>query len=262
MTRYSRLLWTQLRASLLLTMQYRADFLLNIVLALIGTASALVPLGVLFSRRTSVAGWTWAEALVVVAWFNVLRGVLDSVVQPSLQAVVEHIRKGTLDFVLMKPADAQFLLSTAHFELRELATSVAGLGILGYALAELGRVPSMAAIAATALLLACAIAILYSIWIMVVSLAFVFVKVDNLSYLFLSIYDAARWPSSVFRGIFAVIFTFVLPLALMTTYPALAILGRLAPERMLGALAAAVGFFAVSRATWVRCVRRYTSAGG
>ena len=42
--------------------------------------------------------------------------ILEGAVSPSLTAVVEHIRKGTLDFVLLKPADAQFLVSTAKFE--------------------------------------------------------------------------------------------------------------------------------------------------
>lgn len=260
--RYLRLLATQMRASLLLTVQYRADFFLEIGLALFGTASALVPLVVLFSRRSSVAGWSWAEALVVVAWFNVLKGLLSSVIQPSLQLVVEHIRKGTLDFVLLKPADAQFLVSTARFDFRELADSIAGLAILAYALVELGRVPTLGSVLATLALLACATVILYAIWTMVVSLAFVFVKVDNLSYLFLSIYDAARWPASVFRGIFAVLFTFVLPLALMTTFPALAILGRLEPARVVVAAGVAAAFAVVSRLVWIQSIRRYTSAGG
>ncbi len=52
------------------------------------------------------------------------------------------------------------------------------------------------------------------------SAAFYVVKVDNLTYLFESIFDAARWPASVFRGVLRVVFTFVIPLALMTTYPA------------------------------------------
>ncbi len=46
------------------------------------------------------------------------------------------------------------------------------------------------------------------------------VKVDNLSYLFVSIFDAARWPADVFRGALRAVFTFVVPLALMTTFPA------------------------------------------
>ncbi len=90
--RYLKLLLTQMRASLLIDFQYRLDLFLDVVLAALGTSTALVPLIVLFARRPSVAGWSWAEALIVVAWFNVLRGFLGAAVQPSLQQVVEHIR--------------------------------------------------------------------------------------------------------------------------------------------------------------------------
>ena len=68
---------------------------------------------------------------------------------------------------------------------------------------------------------------LYSLWILVISAAFYLVKIDNLSYLFASIYDAARWPVDVFRGFLRLLFTFVIPLALLTSYPALALLGKL-----------------------------------
>ena len=44
-----------------------------------------------------------------------MQGILEGAINPSLTSVVEHIRKGTLDFVLLKPADAQFLVSTARF---------------------------------------------------------------------------------------------------------------------------------------------------
>ena len=79
--------------------------------------------------------------------------------------------------------------------------------------------------------LALAVLILYSIWILVVSAAFWVVRVDNLSYLFGSLFDVGRWPISVFKGALRIVFTFVIPLALMTTYPALALLGRLDARR-------------------------------
>ena len=62
--------------------------------------------------------------------------------------------------------------------------------------------------------------LLYSLWILTVSAAFYVVKVDNLTWLFGAIFDAARWPSSVFRGAVRAVFTYVIPLALMTTFPA------------------------------------------
>jgi ABC-2 type transport system permease protein len=77
-TRYLRLLVVQLRASVLLALQYRLDFVVDGVMSLFWTGTALVPLMVLYQQRTSVAGWTWPEALIVVAWFTCLRGVLDT----------------------------------------------------------------------------------------------------------------------------------------------------------------------------------------
>ena len=219
--RYLRLVANQLRVSFLLLLQYRVELVVNIALACFWTLSALVPLLVLFSERSSVGGWTWNEALLVVGWFNVLKGVQGVVIQPSMNQAVEQIRRGTLDFLLIKPADAQLLVSTQRFDFRQLTDVLVGLSILAYACTQLPRAPSVLQLLATALVLVCAIAVLYALWIVVMSFAFIFVKVDNLTYFFSSLYDASRWPSSVFRGWFAFLFTFVLPLALMTTYPAL-----------------------------------------
>ena len=114
--RYARLLLVQLRTSLTLAVQYRFDFFLEGVLALLWLGITLVPLMVVFAQRTTVAGWSYPEALVVVGLFSVLKAVLDGAITPSLNHVVDGIRKGTLDFILLKPADAQFLVSTARFD--------------------------------------------------------------------------------------------------------------------------------------------------
>ena len=137
---------------------------------------------------------------------------------------------------------------------------LAGLGIFWVAFHRMGRWPSPGAVGAALLLLACATLVLYSLWILVISAAFYLVKIDNLSYLFSSIYDAARWPADVFRGFFRVLFTFVVPLALLTTYPALALLGKLEPRVAGLVLAGALAFAAASRLIWTRALAKYTSA--
>jgi ABC-2 type transport system permease protein len=262
MTRYLHLFAVQARASLLLALQYRLDFFLQFGIALFWSTSTLVPLWVLFSQRPGVAGWTWPEALLVVGFFLALKGVLATVIQPAVVQAVEHVRNGTLDFVLLKPADAQFLVSTARLDLARLADFAGGLVLVAFALSRLGEPIAPAAVALALVLFAGAVAILYSLFVLVLSLAFYFVKIDNLSFLLSSVFDAARWPSSVFRGVLALLFTFVVPLALMTTYPALALLGRIDAPRVGMAFAIATTFLVVSRLTWLRAVRRYTSAGG
>lgn len=262
MRRYLTLGWVQLKAALLLSLQYRLDFVIETLMALFWCGTALVPLLVLFSMRDSVAGFSAYQALAVTGFFMALKGVMVGAIQPSLVNVVEHVRKGTLDFLLLKPVDAQFMLSTSKIELPRVADVLGGVALSAYCIVRSGARPTLLQIAAALLILLCAVAILYGLWIMVVSLSFRVVKIDNLSHLILSVFDAARFPVGVFRGALAIVFTFVIPLGLMTTYPTLALLGRLTWVDTLVPVAVAAVFLSVSRLIWLRSIRLYTGAGG
>jgi ABC-2 type transport system permease protein len=258
--RYGGLLRIQLSVSASMAMQYRLDFFFKGAMALFWMGVTLVPLLVVFRLRQSVVGWSWAEALVVLGWFSLLKAILEGSVTPSLTAVVEGVRTGALDFVLLKPADAQFLVSTARFEPWRIVDLLGSVGILIYAFGQLGRWPQPAHLAMAAALLVVAVLLLYSIWILIVSASFWVVRVDNLSYLFQSLFDAGRWPINVFTGVLRVIFTAVFPLALMTTYPAQALLGKLSFPSAGLVFAGGIVFAGVARAVWLRAIRFYTSA--
>lgn len=258
--RYLQLLALQLRLSLAMGMQYRWDFVVDAVVSLLWTVLGVVPLYVALHGRPPVAGWTFERALVVVGYFTLLRGVLDGAVNPSLVTVVEQIRQGTLDFVLLKPADAQFLVSTSKFEVWKGLDVLAALGIVVWAFVTLGRAPSASGVLLSLGLLACAALVLYSVWILVVAAAFWVVRLDNLAYLFSSIFDFARWPVTLFKGAFRFVFTFVIPLGLMTTYPAEALLGALSTSTALLSALGSLAFATVARLVWLRALGRYTSA--
>jgi viologen exporter family transport system permease protein len=258
--RYWGLLRAQVRASALTLLQYRFDFLADGLLEILWAATALVPLFVVFRTRQSVAGWSFGEALLVTGWFTLLQGILEGAINPSLTSVVEHIRTGTLDFVLLKPADAQFLVSTAKFQPWRATNILTAMVVFVYAFHLIGRPPSPVGLLAALLLLFTSTLLLYSMWILTVSAAFHVVKIDNLSFLFSSIFDAARWPSTIFRGVLSFVFMFVVPLTLMTTYPALAMLGKLRPSTLLLALSGSILFAAVSRLVWQGSIGKYTSA--
>lgn len=260
--RYLRLLGIQLRTSLVLSMQYRADFLLDGFIEVFWMATAIIPLLVVFHLRPVIAGWDLGEALMVMGWFTFLQGVLEGAINPSLVTVVEHIRKGTLDFVLIKPADAQFLVSTARFLPWRSVNMVAAFGVFAWGFRLLGRGPTVLDVGLGAVTITAAVVILYSLWILTVAAAFYFVRIDNLTQLFSAVFDAARWPADVFRGVVKALFTFVIPLAIMTTTPAEALLGRLRAPTLLGAIVAAALAFVISRRVWNRSIARYTSAGG
>jgi ABC-2 type transport system permease protein len=258
--RYGRLLWVQARASFATSMQYRADFIIEGFMSLYWMAWNLIPLLILYDQRDTVAGWDFASALVVIAWFTVLRGVLEGAINPSLVDVVERVRTGGFDYVLLKPADTQFLVSTSRFSPWKLVDIVGGFCIAIYAFDEMGTTPAAADIALSAVMLIAAAIVLYSLWILVVCASFWVVKIDNLTYLFTALFDAARWPVHVFRGAWRFLFTFVIPLALMTTYPAMALMGRISAETVGACLVGALVVAAMARLIWKAALRGYTSA--
>jgi ABC-2 type transport system permease protein len=260
--RYLRLLAMQVRTSLVLSMQYRVEFLLDGFVEVFWMATAIIPLVVVYGLRTTIPGWSFGEALVVMGWFTFLQGVLEGAINPSLATVVDHVRKGTLDFVLLKPADAQFLVSTARFQPWRSVNVLTAVAIFGWAFHLLGRPPSADAIALAGVAMLAAVAVLYSLWMLAVSAAFYFVRIDNLSQLLNAVFDAARWPVSVFGKGVRFVLTFVVPLALMTTYPAEALLGRLSGLTLLASIAGAAAALAVTRLVWRTSLARYTSAGG
>ncbi len=260
MRRALAVLRAQLRASISLAAQYRLDFVVEGLLALLWMGVTLVPVYVVFGTRPSVAGWTFPETLLVIGWFIALKGFLEGTIAPSLTNVIEHVRKGTLDFVLLKPVDAQLLISLSKIEPWKVIDLLGAGAIFVYAFRQIGHSPSLGQVLLAGVLLLAALAVLYSIAILVVAIAFFAVRVDNLLYLFQSIFDVARWPSSVFRGTLAIVFTWVLPLALMTTYPALALLGRLSMQTALGALAGTAVFTLAARLVWKVSIGKYTSA--
>ncbi|MBW1879629.1 MAG: ABC-2 family transporter protein, partial [Deltaproteobacteria bacterium] len=100
-----------LRVSLSTAMQYRSDFLFEALTGLLRTAANVGALLLVFLHRDQVAGWSMPEALLVMALFLLMNSLVQTLIEPNLGAVVEAIRKGTLDLLLMKPADAQLLVS-------------------------------------------------------------------------------------------------------------------------------------------------------
>ncbi|MCB9760704.1 MAG: ABC-2 family transporter protein [Alphaproteobacteria bacterium] len=250
--------WALVRASLMTALQYRASFWGEAATALLWTTGALIPLFVVYGQTQGVAGWTWSESLLVMGFFITLEGLLDAFVEPNLRAVVEHVRQGTLDFVLLKPIDAQLHVSLHRTAPTRLTHTVAGLGVVAWAARDLG--PSAGDWVAAAVLLASGVAILHAIWTLVICTSFWFVRIDNLSFLLRSVLDAGRWPLGFYRGAVRFALTFLLPVGLMTTFPALALRGALSPAAGGMALGVAAVFVVAARVGWTVALRQYSSA--
>jgi len=260
MTRYLRVLSVQLRISMASAMAYRANFVIEGVMSLAWMAITLLPLIVVFSGRDTVAGWTAPAALIVIGYFMAVRAVLEGLISPSLVDLVEKIRSGSFDYVLLKPIDAQALVSASRYEPWKVFDLLGALAVVVYAFVKRGEPPAPAEVALGVALFVTGLAATYALWILCAAASFWVVRLDNLMYLLGAVFDTARWPVQVFPGAWRTVFTFVIPVAIMTTYPAMALLGTIDATQALATAGGAFALLAISRWVWRIAIRNYTSA--
>ncbi len=260
MTRYLHLLAIQLRISVASAMAYRANFVVEGVMSLAWMALTLLPLIVLFNGRDQVAGWDAPSALIVMAYFMAIHAVLEGLISPSLVELVEKIRSGAFDYVLLKPVDAQAMISASRYEPWKVFELVGAIIVVIYAFVQRGAPPAVLDVVLGVVLFGTGAVAAYALWILCAAASFWVVRLDNLMYLLGAIFDTARWPVQVFPRAWQLVFTFVVPVAVMTTYPAKALLGTLDARGTVATVGGALLLFAVSRALWRTAIRSYTSA--
>ena len=135
-----------------------------------------------------------------------------------------------------------------------------GLGLLAVAVVQLDQRVGLAQAAGFVVTLVAGGATIYSCCLILATLAFWFIRVDNVLIVLLTFWEAGRWPVDVYPLWLRSTLTFLVPIAFATTVPAQALIGRLTPATLLVAIAVAAALLAISRVVWLRGLRRYSGA--
>lgn len=257
---YLHLLWLHLRLGILNELQYRTNLVIQLIQSAVGLITALLGLGIVFSKTDSLGGWRPAELLAIVGVYTLVSGLTQLVVRPSLQRFMEDVRLGTLDFTLTKPVDAQALVSMRQIEVWKLIDVVIGLVVLGVAINQLGASIGPAEALVFAIALLAGVVIIYSFLIILATCAFWWVRLDNILNIFQSMYEAGRWPIGIYPPWLRYVLTFLVPVGFAITVPTEGLVGRLTSPTLLGAIALAITLPLIARVFWKIGVRHYSGA--
>jgi ABC-2 type transport system permease protein len=258
--RYLRLLWVFFRVSLLNELAYRAGFWLRLVESLINLGTSLFLLGAVFSYTTALNGWHATELVALVGVYLLIGGLIETVITPGMNRLIEQVRQGSLDYLLTRPADAQLLVSIQQIDVWNLIDVLLGIAILVISALWGGSMPTLLDLAAFALALLAGAVIIYSFVLFLATLAFWYVRMENILVIFGSMYEAGRWPVGIYPGWLRAMLTFVVPVAFAVTVPAEALTHRLAWPFLLAAVVLAGLALLGARLFWRFAVRFYTGA--
>ncbi|MDX2112057.1 MAG: ABC-2 family transporter protein [Verrucomicrobiota bacterium] len=248
------------RLGLATEMEYRMNFFIQLITACINLAVSLGGLEIIFSHTQTLNGWTHTELLALIGVYFLMSALIHTIIQPSLQKFMEDVRGGTLDFLLLKPVEPQWLVSVRQVQVMQLANVLLGAVVITVALMRMGTAITIAHTAAFLLALTLGLIIVYCFWLMLATLVFWFLKIDNILVIFESLYEAGRWPVGIYPAWLKFILTFVVPVAFVVTVPAEALAGRLSPQTLGIGVLLAVAMLVLSRWFWRRGLRRYEGA--
>ena len=251
--------WTYLRLAVLVEIQYRVNLVVQLLQSAVAVGTALAVLTLVFSHTTDLGGWSHDELLVVLGLHVLLGGLIATFVQPNMSRLMADVREGTLDFALLKPVDTQLLVSCREVNVWQLADVVIGVAIAGTGVARVGAVDAAGALG-FAVAVVCGTVLVYCTWLVVTTGAFWLVRMDFVAELFDGLYQAGRWPVTIYPGWLRLSLTVLVPLAFAVTVPAQALTGRLTGVTLAAAVAFTGVVVVVTRWWWGRGIRRYDGA--
>ncbi len=256
--RYRKILGLFWGASIAAELEYRLNFAIAALSSLGNLAGSLFGLFLFYRTGYTFEGWSWQEALIVLGVFTLLQGFSATFLAPNLNQIVKQVQEGTLDFVLLKPINSQFWLSTRTVSPWGLPDVIFGAIIIGYAGSQLNLQPQFYLTALIPLLFG--FLSLYSLWFMLGATSIWFVKIYNVTEVLRGLLEAGRFPTVAYPVAYRFFFTFIVPVAFLTSIPAEALLQRTDWGWIAASGGLAIALFLAARNFWRFALRFYTSA--
>lgn len=260
MIRYLRMFRAFASTEFQFEMEYRGNMFLSIfeMFLVIGTSIGAVL--IMFGHTTTINGWTLPQMIVLLGVYYIIQGGVSFLFSPSFERLMEHVRVGTLDFHLLKPVNVQFLVSTRHLKVIRAADLVLGLGVVIVGLLQLGSPVGVGDALLFALSIVFGVMLVYSLLLALVTLAFWFVRVENLLAIFWAFTEAGRFPVDVYPLWLRISLSTIVPIGIAVTAPANAIAGRMDWIGVVLLGAGTVLAVVIASALWRRGLKSYTGA--
>jgi ABC-2 type transport system permease protein len=246
--------------------QYPASMVMLVLTQAVVTSLDLIAILIMFAHTPRLGGFSLPEVMFLYGTSGLAIAVAD-ITLGTVERLGEHIRKGTLDTLLLRPVSPLLQIATEDFSPRRLGRLIQSTVVLVAAIPRLHVAWTPARVLTVPLMLAGGVGIFCGLWVLGAAWQFVVVDgqqaANSVTYGggFLTQYPLSVFGRDALRGL-----TFMLPLAFVNWEPGLFVMGRPDPLglplffRFASPLVAAV-LCALAALAWRSGLRRYRSTG-
>lgn len=242
-------------------MQYKVSFLFLLLGQFLVAFSDYVGITFLFSRFSSVRGFSFTDILLCFSVVNIAYALAECFVR-GFDRFSTVISNGEFDRIMLRPRNTIFLVLVSHMDFARLGKLVQGVIIMCIAIPASGVHWTLDKVLTYCLMILTGVAVFAGLYVIYASICFY--TTEGLE--FMNIFtdggrEFGQYPMKIYGEGVLKFFTFVVPLALFQYYPLLYILGReTSPLYALTPLFAFV-FLIPCYILWRIGLRHYKSTG-
>ncbi len=212
----------------------------------------------IFKSVKSLGGYGLADMALFFLTFNLV-DLGAQIFFRGIYGARRVVEEGDFDFYLIQPCSPLFRLLFTTLDFLDLATALPVLVLL---VMVFKRLPALGfgRYALYFLLTANGVAIAMAIHVLVAGLAVRTQELENSIWVYRDLMFMGKFPTDIYGAVARWALTLVVPVAVMCTFPAKALLGLLSPAWIVYSFGFALALLALARRYWLDSVRLYTSS--
>lgn len=260
MIRYLRLYLHFLRFSFSKSLEFRFDFTFRILMDVIYYAVNIAFFKVIFLHTPVLAGWNENQMMVFVAAYLLVDAFNMTVFSTNLWWLPFFINKGDLDYYLIRPVSPLFFLTLREFSVNSFINLLMTVGFLVYTLMNLDQSFSIWQILGFLVLLFNGVILHFLLQLLMILPVFWTQSSRGFVDLFYSMGLAMERPDRIYKGWLRILFTTILPFALIASFPARLFLDGFDTQMLVHLTLVTVLVWVVMLLVWKRGLANYSSA--
>ncbi|MCZ7645651.1 MAG: ABC-2 family transporter protein [Planctomycetota bacterium] len=222
--RHLRVGWLYLVQAVKTRLEYRADFLMECLAALLQQAAGLLVLAFLFEKIEILQDWRREEVFFIYGFGLLPRALFDAFAMNFYMFSDRYLVQGEMDRLLLRPLSSLFQMLMEGISFDFLADLTLGIAVVTYASSKLGLVWTWESGLALGALVLGAWGVLMGVFLSLTALSFWSQERVGLIPPVYNLLNFAQYPLTIFNKLVSVLLTFVIPFGFVAYYPSTAFL--------------------------------------
>lgn len=222
--RYWRILLRFWKNSLIREMTFRGHFFVQVIGEVLWIGLIVMFVRVIYMQTSSIQGWSEYQYLFLTGTHLLVTSLFETFFFSNCWRVSRLVQTGDLDFVLLRPASAQFLLSVEKVDFTAMANVPVAAGLCIWAASKEGVDVSASRVGLYVLVIGFSVTLLYALLFTFATTSVWLVRQTGLQSIWFYVVSLARYPSEIYQrfagGVLWFALVFVIPVLLVSNVPA------------------------------------------